>query len=576
MRIKTRFILYITAWTLTLAGLLGWLAHKQWHEYAENHRAVRDVDRTILALKVFEMVSRERGPSNAMMGAPMPAPASQAAALITAREHSDNAINTLMTSLQQLGEEEDRATLVNALLQLQNDLQTGRRKVDTLIAMPVAERPGETIDDAVTAMIAVAGRASPLATRVSGAAEQRGNTLNDLLVAARAAAELREQAGQLGSQFTRALIRQEPLTRQTVESIERIIGHIDIMRMLVNNRVARCCADNPGITGAVTQMDQQYFGDGQALVNQVLLTWRASVVPQMTTGEFAARYVPTMNPIVGLRDALLQEAHKQAVAAESRARDSLMWLGGLTAALILLLIVPLCLFGYRLLNALTTSANIIKALAAGKLDTPVPSPEHSDEIGDVLSAIAILRDHSQARQALQIEREALIADLHEAATTDFLTGALNRRAFQSMATVTVNQIARRGGYCSVALLDLDHFKRVNDTWGHDVGDVVIRAVSERCRINLRSSDLFARYGGEEFIFLLADANEANTIEVLERIRQDIARSTLATVDGQSLHLTVSVGFAQLDPQHDTLEKLVLAADRHLYDAKERGRNRVIG
>jgi diguanylate cyclase (GGDEF)-like protein len=241
-----------------------------------------------------------------------------------------------------------------------------------------------------------------------------------------------------------------------------------------------------------------------------------------------------------------------------------MWLALLTAALVLLLIVPLGLFGYRLLNALTTSADIIKALAAGKLDTPVPPPQRSDEIGDVLGAIAVLRDHSQARQALQIEREALIADLHEAATTDFLTGALNRRAFQSMATVTVTQTARRSGVCSIALLDLDHFKQVNDTWGHDTGDVVIRAVSERCRLNLRNSDLFARYG------------EQGTMDVLERIRQDIAQTTLSMVGEYALRLTVSVGFAVLGPEHDTLEKLVLAADRHLYEAKERGRNRVIG
>jgi diguanylate cyclase (GGDEF)-like protein len=253
-----------------------------------------------------------------------------------------------------------------------------------------------------------------------------------------------------------------------------------------------------------------------------------------------------------------------------------MWLALLTAAMALLLIVPLCLFGYRLLNTLTTSADIIKALAAGRLDTPVPPPQRSDEIGDVLSAIAVLRDHSQARQALQIEREALIADLHEAATTDFLTGALNRRAFQSMATVTVTQTARRGGVCSIALLDLDHFKQVNDTWGHDVGDAVIRAVSERCRLNLRNSDLFARYGGEEFIFLLADANEQGTMEVLERLRLDIAQTTLSMVGEYALRLTVSVGFAVLGPEYDTLEKLVLAADRHLYEAKECGRNRVIG
>lgn len=574
MRIKTRLLIYIGIWALSLAGLLGWLAHKQWHEYASNRRAVEDVERAGLALKVFEMVSRERGPTNAMLGSAKPAPIIQVQALATARANSEVAVARLRVSMQQLPEPE-RAEQLGALNRLNNNLTQARYRVDELIAQPVAERNGNDLDTAVAGMIAIATQASPIATRLAQPVERYGTDLNDAIVAARAAAELREQAGQLGSQFTRALVRHEALTAESSAAVERITGHIDVIRGGVINRTTRCC-DSPGVTAAMANMDKQYFGAGLGLVDNLRHSWQRNEFPTLTTGEFAARYVPTMDSILQLRDSLLQAATQKALTNSVTARDNLIRLALLAVALFVLLIAPVILFGYRLLDTLTVSADIIKALAGGQLETTIPAPKRQDEIGDVMQAIAVLRDNSVARRNLESEREALIAELHQAATTDYLTGILNRRAFVALASLTLAQTRRRNGRCCVALLDIDHFKQVNDTWGHDVGDAVIRAVSDRCRVNLRNSDIFARYGGEEFILLLTDTDMAKALQTLERIRQDIAASGLTKIGDKTINLTISIGFSCLHEQAYTLEKMISQADLQLYKAKKQGRNQVAG
>lgn len=574
MRIKTRFLLYICIWALTLTGLLGWLAHKQWLEYANNSRAVEDVDRASLALKVFEMVSRERGPTNALLGSARPAPIIQVQALTRARANSETAISQLRARLQEMPKPAVNRELAE-LDHLQASLTQARYRVDELTAQPFAERKGEALDAAVAAMIVIATQASPIATQLSRPVEQYGTDLNDAMVAARAAAELREQAGQLGSQFTRALVRHEPLTTAASEAIDRIVGHIEIIRGGVINRTARCC-NNPLVSAAMANMDQQYFGTGLGQVAQLREYWRNHEIPTLTTGEFAARYVPAMDSILRVRDSLLQSATEKALANSLDARNNLIRLALLAAALIALLIAPVILFGYRLLDTLTVSANIIKALGAGLLDTPVPAPKRRDEIGDVMQAIAVLRDNSVARRKLESEREALIAELHQAATTDYLTGTLNRRAFVPLARLTLAQTQRRNGSCCIALLDMDHFKLVNDTWGHDAGDAVIRAVSDRCCLNLRNSDIFARYGGEEFILLLTDTDMAKALQTLERIRQDIAATGLTVVDNKTINLTISIGFSCLSEQVNTLEKMIAQADAQLYKAKQQGRNQVAG
>jgi diguanylate cyclase (GGDEF)-like protein len=126
------------------------------------------------------------------------------------------------------------------------------------------------------------------------------------------------------------------------------------------------------------------------------------------------------------------------------------------------------------------------------------------------------------------------------------------------------------------MIDIDFFKRVNDAYGHQVGDAVLRSVTDRIRVLLRAGDVVGRWGGEEFLVLLADADRDGAAEVAERIRMSIARSPLDAGNGYGVPVTVSIGVA-VDPAPGVseLNELVGAADAALYRAKAEGRNRVV-
>ncbi|MDH4583991.1 diguanylate cyclase [Pseudomonas sp. BN415] len=169
-------------------------------------------------------------------------------------------------------------------------------------------------------------------------------------------------------------------------------------------------------------------------------------------------------------------------------------------------------------------------------------------------------------------RKALERQLLHLATTDPLTGALNRRAFEERAEQELQRARRQSSPLCLALLDLDHFKQVNDRHGHQVGDDVLRQFSQLCQQQARRTDLFARYGGEEFIFLLPDTSADSAHHLLERLRMALHGLEIAAPGGP-IRVSVSIGLASVSA-NDDLHRLQGVADAALYRAKQLGRNRV--
>lgn len=165
-------------------------------------------------------------------------------------------------------------------------------------------------------------------------------------------------------------------------------------------------------------------------------------------------------------------------------------------------------------------------------------------------------------------------DLYESAVRDGLTRAYNKKYFEDTLRREFASCLRHQLPLALVLFDLDHFKRINDTYGHPAGDEVLRRVAERISATVRAEDLFARYGGEEFAVLLREASGPQALIAAERLRSAIADRPIV-VDGQPLPVTISVGVAILGQgDTDRPESLIDAADRALYRAKREGRNRV--
>ncbi len=172
-------------------------------------------------------------------------------------------------------------------------------------------------------------------------------------------------------------------------------------------------------------------------------------------------------------------------------------------------------------------------------------------------------------------QEALLQQLYDASVTDALTGAHNREHFDTQLRSELSYARRHKVDVSLAFFDVDHFKRVNDSYGHPAGDAVLVALANTIRNMIRNEDVFARYGGEEFALILRGIDCAGANTVGERLRERIEAMRVPT-DAGELRVTVSVGcssFAELDEK--TPEALVSAADKRLYAAKHAGRNRVV-
>jgi diguanylate cyclase (GGDEF)-like protein len=174
----------------------------------------------------------------------------------------------------------------------------------------------------------------------------------------------------------------------------------------------------------------------------------------------------------------------------------------------------------------------------------------------------------------QIEIARRQADLYrELAGTDFLTDLVNRRHFLEIAETAYQRVKKGKGQLAIVMLDIDHFKNVNDLYGHKTGDEALSSVAATIKKSLRQADDIAgRYGGEEFVVLITNAPPEVCIKIAERIRQAVAEKSIP-INEATLHLTISLGLACLDPERTlSLDDLINCADQAMYQAKQQGRN----
>ena len=180
--------------------------------------------------------------------------------------------------------------------------------------------------------------------------------------------------------------------------------------------------------------------------------------------------------------------------------------------------------------------------------------------------------NEQLRQEIE-ERKRAETALETAATTDYLTGMINRRAMITLLEQEFKRITRSGECSSIILIDLDHFKQVNDRFGHEMGDKLLVYVSQTLRSTLREQDAIARWGGEEILILLPGTAQTGAKEVAEKIRLSFAEKS-AIIDGQSISMTASLGVCQMEIGM-SINECFRRADKALYQAKDQGRNRTV-
>ena len=190
-----------------------------------------------------------------------------------------------------------------------------------------------------------------------------------------------------------------------------------------------------------------------------------------------------------------------------------------------------------------------------------------------LIVLARIRNHLALQKAHR-DLKAANEELTRLATTDFLTGVWNRRRFMELGEAEVARVRRSGRSFGMAMMDVDHFKSVNDTHGHDAGDNVLRTLAEACVDRLRNVDIVGRMGGEEFALILPETDPQGAMLTVERLREYLGELAIP-IDSGALTVTVSIGVTTVKDPSDTIEAALKRADEALYQAKGSGRNKTV-
>ncbi len=245
----------------------------------------------------------------------------------------------------------------------------------------------------------------------------------------------------------------------------------------------------------------------------------------------------------------------------------------------------LLMLNYSIISPVRRITHALNSMVKGQLNIRLADNDAKDEIGAMQAAYEKLR-----RKLLQVDvfqvvvnhqkneieyRKSQQAHFENLAFTDALTGTVNRHHFNLILADEITKADSQQSQLSILLLDIDHFKQVNDRFGHGVGDEMLVMFSRACKDMVRNSDVVARIGGEEFVIILPNTNSENAFKFADRLREKIQQLELV-VDEQDIKLTVSIGVSQWHNElFSSAQEFVADADKLLYQAKKQGRNKVV-
>ena len=325
------------------------------------------------------------------------------------------------------------------------------------------------------------------------------------------------------------------------------------------------------------------------------LSWQTKMVAQ---GDFSQRvdFMGEFSESFNAMVVQLEEAHRKLAASEERYRSFF----ASTEAIKLIVNPQDCaivdanssaieFFGYEREQMLTMRINELSARPVDDIEQKIKAAQESGkgrfvshyyaasgELFDVevYTSPIVFGDNELLMCSIQdiTERKKMEEKLQFMATTDSLTGLNNRFQFMTLGRLYFEAAKRAGTRLAVAVYDVDHFKRVNDTWGHDVGDIVLKNLSQVALKVFRASDVLGRLGGEEFAVVMPETDADKAMIAIERLRQAVANN-LISHEGKTLSITISCGITTFSGDESSLERLLKKADEALYIAKRSGRNR---
>ncbi|AEK60956.1 hypothetical protein CFU_1124 [Collimonas fungivorans Ter331] len=552
--------------------LIGRIVSSEWAVYERSTKSMPAIRNLQLALLAEEKLAAERGPGNSLLLQEPDAAAKEFAGLDQARFASDRALASLRRALQMQAVPQ-LAPVIAHVASTEQALATMRKEMDLLLALPVRQRDVAAVDAVLQMMARADSGFAPAIVALADVAVRSDPQLSDGLEGALLASSLRNIAGRIGAVFTAPVIAHRPLTSQEIYAFSRLSGEISQLYSGIELQL-RPYQDNPVLKAALDAVRDRYLGAGLGFLNELFAIGRSSGDYGLSAREMVVRYVPRMAAIPHLRDLVLAEMLQQARRQNRQAAFFLVAATVLGAVALAIFVLLMQVIRLRVLRPILDATDLFVSLADERFNTVIPMPRHDDEIGVMMRVIHVLKAHSLAKVRLEKQREEMIAQLQTLSDTDFLTGLLNRRAFFAQGEQQFGIAQRYRRQLTLILMDVDHFKTVNDRYGHQAGDQVLRVVADLCRRHHRKVDLLARYGGEEFLLMLPEIDLSQGFAAAEKLRCAIDSCDCQLDGGEIVNVTASFGVVAFECDND-LESLIGRADQALYQAKHSGRNMVV-
>lgn len=546
---------------LSLCSLSIPLIVKSYRDYNKTNQALTEIQALQAVADLANKISRERAPANKLMSSNQQDFAKHVLELKLYRLTVDEQMKKTLEVLK-------HSNLPNLDLslfdRLDEALMQGRQQVDAYAALPREQRNAETMDQAILKMFSAWDRSHDVLKDVIAVSEGKDTAVSNFYVQILLLADLRDQAGRAASNVMAHVAFKQPIPEtnlaRSLQTRKQVMYLWELIDTLQPER------DKTEEFKVLHQAVYNEFLAKGLLIVERLMNESIYHRPYYLTGtQLTEAIVDKFSTVVELQNYLLKYSVEKAIIEKHKAQNILLTTVGISLISIFAALFTMIYARKRVFSPLIQAREILFDLSHSSIR---PNPmDTKDQPANVYSLFTAIQ---QLKQTLQ-QRDALEFRLKNIAHLDSLTGVANRYALNEYIKLLENQPTQFSETC-LMVIDIDHFKQVNDIYGHLMGDQVIQFVAEKLKENIRTSDLLVRYGGDEFIVLIENVGMERALKIAEKIRSEIYEAkSVDNVRCPDLKVSISIGVAiGATSWMALLEK----ADRALFQAKEQGKNKV--
>lgn len=537
-------------------------------DYARASSGVAALTHFETILSLTNALSKERDPAAAAMGAEGDELTAVRGDIRITRQAVDNALVAVKENYA--AEMAANAELRRSFDGLDFVLTVSRQAVDTILSKPLERRSAPDVTRAIEAMFSVTDAATVLRARIGRQTMLSVPQITTEIMLWAAASEMREQQGRLSAYVVMMLASNVQQDRRYLIKVNETEIRLRLMRNILHNYTT-AYFDSGKLSELLTWIDADYFGRSLTYARMTARLHESD--GPIGSVEFTNKYLLGVASTEQVTELLVNQSLAQLQRMREESGTSVLRSAILTGLIVLALLALAVVFRRILFRPLAVVHDQLTAVAHGDLSEPPPRHPIGREIREMLEGVAVLRNQQREKLRLETEQRRMTERLKALSETDTLTGLPNRRALRDFAHSVFEQADTDAHTIGVIIFDVDHFKSVNDTLGHSMGDMVLQKIGKILPPLLRSNDIMARYGGEEFVILLRDTDASRAFAIAERLRLTLSRTQVSRKIG--LTVTASFGVAlRLPNSPENWDTVVAVADRRLYAAKRGGRNQV--